>query len=239
MCYELGTHVCGIIGGNGSMSKGRYCGIAPKCHLIAVKVLDKRGNGNTVNVLDGIEWIVKNREKLQIRLINISVGMVLSAQSTERIKLLKAVDYAWDNGIVVVAAAGNNGPDKSSVTIPGISRKIITVGCFDDTREQMATKGLKPDYSGQGPTQCCIIKPEIVVPGTNITSCSIHKNFYAKKSGTSMAAPIVSGCIALLLSKNPHYTPAEVKLSLYERAVDLGLPVRKQGWGMIDMSRLL
>lgn len=221
------------------MSKGRYHGIAPKCHFISVKVLDKRGNGNTANVVNGIKWLVENKDRYKIRIINISVGMVLSAQSTERVNLLQAVDYAWDNGLVVVAAAGNNGPSKNSVTIPGVSRKVITVGCFDDTKDQIIGRGLKPDYSGQGPTDSCVVKPEIVAPGTNITSCSIQKSYYAKKSGTSMAAPIISGCIALLLNKYPYYTPAEVKLRLYEKAVDLGLPVRKQGWGMIDINRLL
>lgn len=234
-----GTHVAGIIGGSGLRSDGRYAGIAPACHLFAVKVLDRRGNGNTESVVNGVHWLVEHQEEYRIRVINISVGMVLGARSEERIQLLKAVDYAWDNGIVVVAAAGNNGPKRGSVTIPGISRKVITVGCFDDSREELSGQGLKPDYSGQGPTDCCIVKPELVEPGTNIISCAPGNAPYTRKSGTSMAAPIVSGAIALLLSKYPRFTPKDVKLRLYERAVDLGLPRQKQGWGMVDMGRLL
>ena len=165
--------------------------------------------------------------------------MVLDTESAERKKLLQAVDYAWDHGIAVVAAAGNNGPEKNSVTVPGISRKIITVGCYDDTREEIGASRLKPDYSGQGPTDSCIVKPELVVPGTNVISCAAGLGSYVKKSGTSMAAPMVSGSIALLLSKYPNFSPAEIKLRLYERAVDIGLPTSKQGWGIVDMGRLL
>lgn len=214
-------------------------GIAPRCHFIIVKILDRRGNGNTENVIGAIEWLVCHKEEYSIRIMNISIGMVMEAESRERRRLLQAVDYAWDCGIAVVAAAGNNGPGENSVTIPGVSRKIITVGCFDDTREQIGKALLKPDYSGQGPTDSCIVKPEVVVPGTNVISCSNLPDLYVRKSGTSMAAPIVSGSIALLLSKYPRFSPADVKLRLYERSVDMGLPVSKQGWGMVDIGRLL
>ena len=221
------------------MSGGRYSGIAPACHFIVLKILDHKGNGNTASVVEGVRWLVEHQEEYRIRIINISVGMVVSARDEDQIQLLKAVDYAWDHGIVVVAAAGNNGPGQGSVTIPGISRKIITVGCFDDTNDGLNGQGLKPDYSGQGPTNACIMKPELVEPGTNIVSCANTRSYYARKSGTSMAAPIVTGAIGLLLSKYPALTPKDVKLRLYERAVDLGLPVRKQGWGMVDISKLL
>lgn len=234
-----GSHVAGIIGGSGKMSEGLYSGIAPACHFIVIKVLDKKGKGNTESLIEGIKWVVEHQEEYQIRIMNISVGMVLSAKSEERGRLLRAVEYAWDNGIVVVAAAGNNGPENGSVTIPGICRKIITVGCFDDNVEILREQGLKPDYSGRGPTESCIIKPELVEPGTNIISCTNTKKYYTSKSGTSMAAPIVCGAVALLLSKYPKFAPKNVKLRLYDGAVDLGLPIQKQGWGMVDISKLL
>ena len=234
-----GTHVAGIIGGSGYMSGGRYSGIAPACHLYGCKVLDQKGNGNTRNVVEGIQWLIAHREELRLRIINISVGMVLGARSEEKGQLLRAVEEAWDQDIVVVAAAGNNGPREGSVTIPGISRKIITVGCYDDHGEEIRGQGLKPEYSGRGPTECCITKPELVACGTNIVSCAENKTGYGSKSGTSMAAPVISGAIALLLSKYPHFCPRDVKLRLYERAVDLGLPTAKQGWGTVDMAKLL
>ncbi len=234
-----GTHIAGIIGGSGRSSNGRFMGIAPRCHFIIIKILDKKGNGNTENVVQAIEWLVRHKEKYQLRIVNISIGMVLQAESQERVRMLKAVEYAWDHNLVVVAAAGNNGPGENSVTVPGISRKIITVGCFDDTKDQIGRSMLKPEYSGRGPTEHCVVKPELVVPGTNVTSCANQPGMYTRKSGTSMAAPMVSGSIALLLSKYPCFTPAEVKLRLYQRTVDLGLPSSKQGWGMVDIGRLL
>ncbi len=234
-----GTHIAGIIGGDGTASRGKYMGIAPACHFIILKILDRKGNGNTENVVQAIEWLVRHKEQYQIRIVNISIGMVLQAESRERARLLKAVEYAWDHNLVVVAAAGNNGPGRSSITVPGISRKVITVGCFDDTKERIGRSMLKPQYSGQGPTEHCIVKPELVVPGTNVTSCANQPGMYTRKSGTSMAAPMVSGSIALLLSKYPQITPAEVKLRLYRRTLDLGLPQSKQGWGMVDIGRLI
>lgn len=234
-----GTHVAGIIGGSGYLSGGRYAGIAPACHFYGCKVLDQKGNGNTHNVVDAIHWLMEHQEEFSLRIINISVGMVLGARSEERSQLLRAVEEAWDNDIVVVAAAGNNGPRQGSVTIPGISRKIITVGCYDDNGDSIRGQGLKPEYSGRGPTDCCITKPELVALGTNIVSCAEGKTGYAKKSGTSMAAPVVSGAIALLLCKYPYFRPRDVKLRLYERAVDLKLPSQKQGWGAVDIARLL
>lgn len=234
-----GTHIAGIIGGDGTASNGRYMGIAPRCHFVIIKILDKQGNGNTENVVQAIEWLVRRKEEYRIRIVNISIGMVLQAESRERARLLKAVEYAWDHNLVVVAAAGNNGPGENSITVPGISRKIITVGCFDDTKERIGRSRLKPAYSGQGPTEHCIVKPELVVPGTNVTCCANQQGNYTRKSGTSMAAPMVSGSIALLIGKYPHISPADVKLRLYQRTLDLGLPQSKQGWGMVDIGRLL
>ena len=234
-----GTHIAGIIGGSGRSSNGRFMGIAPRCHFIIMKILDKKGNGNTENVVQAIDWLVRHKERYRLRIVNISIGMVLQAESQERMRMLKAVEYAWDHNLVVVAAAGNNGPGENSVTVPGISRKIITVGCFDDTKDQIGRSMLKPEYSGRGPTEHCVVKPELVVPGTNVTSCANQPGMYTRKSGTSMAAPMVSGSIALLLSKYPCFAPAEVKLRLYQRTVDLGLPSSKQGWGMVDIVKLL
>ncbi len=234
-----GTHIAGIIGGDGGASDGKYMGIAPRCHFIILKILDHKGNGNTEHVVQAIDWLVQYRKVYHIRIVNISIGMVLHAESRERIRLLQSVEYAWDNDLVVVAAAGNNGPGENSITVPGICRKVITVGCFDDTREQIGKSPLKPNYSGRGPTEHCVVKPELVLPGTNVTSCAPYPVMYTQKTGTSMAAPMVSGSIALLLSKYPHFSPADVKLRLYKRTVDLGLPLSKQGWGMVDIGRLL
>lgn len=233
-----GCHVGGIIAGSGMMSKGLYAGVAPEADLFVMKVLDRRGNGNTNQVLRAIDYVIKNKEKYGIRILNISVGMLPDAKEAEKKKLMDAVEYAWDCGLVVVAAAGNNGPEKNSVTIPGQCRSIVTVGSIDD-KAASAFKGTKIGYSGRGPTGCCIVKPEILAPGTSIHSCSKNGTGYEVKSGTSMSAPIISGTIALLLQKHPDMTPAEVKLRLYERAIPIQGRTERDYWGVIYLDRFL
>lgn len=253
-----GSHVAGIIGGNGFLSNRKYVGLAPKCNLIGIKVLDQKGDGNISDVLAGLQWIIDNKEKYNIRVVNISVGTTTKENVDENSLLVKGVNAVWDAGIVVVVAAGNNGPGPMSISTPGISRKVITVGSSDDriTVELFGNKTM--DYSGRGPTASCIKKPDIVAPGSNIISCGTMKNYqryrynllnnprndysslmYTIKSGTSMATPIVSGAIALLLSRYPKMTNKEVKLKLRESAVDLGYPWAKQGWGLLNIPRLL
>ncbi len=239
-----GTHVSGIIAGNGSCSRDDrgvciYSGIAPKANVIMLKVLDEHGNGNTEKVLQGIDWVIKNRENYGIRLLNISVGMLPGAGEREQKELLSAVDAAWDQGIFVVAAAGNNGPRENTVTIPGISRKILTVGSCDDAGKEGGMRGLRSGYSGNGPTECCIVKPEILAPGTRITSCSADGEGYQVKSGTSMAAPVVTGALALAYQKYGYLTPAEMKLRLYERAYPRGEALGKKCWGVIHVDNLV
>jgi len=232
-----GTHVAGIVAGNGKMSHGLYKGIAPECELVITKVLDRKGNGNTNQVLEAIEYIIEKKEKYNIRILNISVGMLPTANESEKISLMQAVERAWNAGIVVVAAAGNNGPDKNTVTIPGQCKSIITVGSIDDYVGN--GNNLKNGYSGRGPTECCVIKPEILAPGTKIRSCCYRGNGYEIKSGTSMSAPVISGAIALLLQKYPDMTPAQVKLFLYERTVAIQEPGNRTYWGVVYLNRLV
>ena len=237
-----GTHISGIIGGDGRMSKDSrgihlLSGIAPRVNLIALKVLDKDGNGVTDHVIEAIDWILKNKEKYKIRILNISVGMVAGARKEEQERLLHAVEEVWNQGIMVITASGNNGPKENSVTIPGISRKVLTVGSWDD---YVTEKGKRPKhYSGVGPTSCCILKPEILAPGTNVKSCSRDGRGYSVKSGTSMAAPVVTGAVALAYEKYPDHTPADMKLKLYESAYPRGEQLGRKCWGMLHVGNLV
>lgn len=241
-CYDdngHGTHVAGIIGADGYSGMGQYMGIAPGCNLLPIKVLDKKGGGNTRQVRDAICWMLDRKEKYDIRILNISVGMLKNAREEEQNELLKLVEEVWDEGIVVVAAAGNNGPVENSVTIPGICRTIITVGSSDDEDSVIWGQGLKKGYSGRGPTDCCVTKPEILAPGTRITSCDVRDCSYTTKSGTSMATPVVSGAIALLLDKYPWMTPKEVKLKLYQTANRSCDRKERHVWGCLDLVKLM
>lgn len=256
-----GTHVSSVLGGDGTASNGLYCGVAPKCNIVSVKVLNNRGNGNIVDVLTGLKWVIENKEKYRIRIVNISVGTTTKEEVSEESDLVKAVNEVWDQNILVVVAAGNGGPKPKSIGSPGISRKIITVGAYDDELSVDAQGHTMQNYSGRGPTYSCIKKPDIVAPGSNIMACNLIKksmpaNFsfksirsgntqantnvaYITKSGTSMATPQVSGALALLLSHYPEMTNREVKIRLKNSALDLGFPHEKQGWGLLNIERLL
>lgn len=227
-----GTHVCGIIGGDGTASRGRIRGIAPGCGFIALKVLDGLGNGRKEDVLQAIEWILKNRKKYGIRIVNISVGTTCRTKMDHKI-LIDGVEKLWDQGLVVVAAAGNQGPRPGSVTAPGSSRKIITVGSSDLLTGRSA-------ISGRGPTFECVCKPDLVAPGSKIRACAPGVDFpYGVKSGTSMSTPLVSCAAALMLEKNPALTNLEIKMKLKESARDMGLPKNLQGWGELDLERFM
>lgn len=229
-----GTHISGIIGAkNSSLSHG----VAPECRLFGFKVLDRNGNGRIEDTCKAVEDIIRinQRERDMIRIINISVGMTDSVQQNMQKKLLNTVETAWDSGIVVIAAAGNNGPGENTVTSPGISKKVITVGSLDDGWKSSGGRG----YSGRGPTDECVIKPEILMPGTNILSCANRKSGYVRKSGTSMAVPVLSGIIALLLDAYPSLTPNEVKMRLFYAAERTVLTDNRKCWGTVTLDRLI
>lgn len=235
-----GTHVAGIIGGNGNLSKGVFKGIAPKSKLVSLKVLDKTGRGTEENVIDGIHWIIDNGKKYGIKIVNISFG-TLGNDKNENRRLLKEVELLWDLGYIVVAAAGNNGPGPSSISTPGDCRKIITVGAENDNVKMKVNGKVTYSYSGRGPTKQCIIKPDIVAPANNIASCCNlwrKKYWYVKKSGTSMATPIVSGIISLMLCVNANLTNVQCKKIIKENAIDMYMDKNRQGAGLISIEGL-
>ena len=227
-----GTHVCGILAGSGAASQGKHRGIAPGCLLIGMKVLDRNGNGKKEDVLKALDWVVKNKDDYGIRIVNISVGTTYDSVS-QKDALIQGVESAWDSGLIVVAAAGNRGPNPGSVTSPGSSRKIITVGSSD---LMWGRSGI----SGRGPTFDCVWKPDLVAPGSHIVACTPGpQNGYGTKSGTSMSTPLISGAIALLLEKHPQLTNVEVKKILLESADDLGLSHNQQGRGVFNLKKFL
>ena len=233
-----GSHVAGIAAGDGRSSDGLYTGIAPAASLIGVKVLDRNGNGTISKIMKGMNWILRNQTYLNIRIVNISIGADDPEKYDENSDFVRKVNQLWNSGIVVIAAAGNKGPDRYSISAPGNSRRIITVGSSDlSTATQIS-------HSGTGPTLACIKKPDVVAPGYRIVSCNNVQNAksgktYSTKSGTSMSTPVVSGAIALLLQKYPYLSPKEVKIRLKNSSTNLYLPHEKQGWGLLNIQKLL
>lgn len=234
-----GTHVSGIIAGNGAMSRGMYRGMAPDAGIIALKVLNSSGCGDARTIIKGLEWIMDNYSLYNIRIVNISIGTEASSCDDELSSLIKAVDSLWDMGITVITSAGNNGPEYHTITTPGISRKVITVGT-SDIMIHTDTSGKKHiTYSSKGPTLCDVQKPDIIAPGNNIVSCFTKQGGYTSKSGTSMSTPIVSGAAALVMSYNPSISNNEFKELLCRSADDAGLDRYTQGCGRLNVSKLL
>lgn len=227
-----GTHVAGLVAGDGTASMGKYRGAAPGCGIIALKVLDRYGTGSQDDVLRALRWIREYRQQYRIRVVNISVGTTCNSKRNHA-RLLESVEQLWDEGVVVVTAAGNQGPRPGSITAPGSSKKVITVGSSDLLEGRSA-------ISGRGPTAECVCKPDIVAPGNKIMSCVPGKPYsYGVKSGTSMSTPLVTGAIACALEKNPALTNTDIKTMLMNSAEDMGLPQNLQGWGKFNRRKFL
>lgn len=236
-----GTHVAGIICGNGKLSRGMMKGIAPKTKIVALKVLNEKGMGKERDVIQGLHWIVDNGRDYGINVVNISFG-TLGNDKEENKRLLDEVELLWDLGYVVVAAAGNNGPGPSSISTPGDCKKIITVGADNDNLKMIVNGKVTYHYSGRGPTKQCILKPDIVAPANGILSCCNlweKRYLYVAKSGTSMATPIVTGGACLMLEKNKNLLNAECKKIIKATADDMKMDRNRQGWGKINIMKAL
>ena len=242
--YEHGTHVAGIIAGNGNASKGEYKGIAPGINLLNVRVSNDLGLTYTSDVIDGLQWIYNNKDTYNIRVVNLSINSV-APESYHTSPLDAAVEILWFNGITVVVSAGNNGTADGPSTLypPANDPFVITVGAVEDR----GTPGLDDDFVGTfsayGTTESGFAKPELVAPGRNLisllasTEATAYQNhpkhrvddFYFRMSGTSMAAPVVSGSIALLLQDEPSLNPDQVKYRLMATA--------NQNWPSYDIAK--
>ncbi|GFZ29832.1 hypothetical protein CSC2_03580 [Clostridium zeae] len=204
-----GTHVAGIIGAKGV--SGGVKGVAPDASIYAVKALDSSGSGYTSDVISGIDWAIENK----MDIISMSLG---SSQSDT--SLQNAVDTAYNSGILVVAAAGNDGNADgtgTNVEYPANYSSVIAVGAVDSTNKRAY-------FSSTGS------KVEVSAPGVNITSTYLNGS-YAQMSGTSMATPFVAGDLALLKQKYPSYTNVQLRNLLDSNIVDLGVSGRDSSYG--------
>ncbi|MBE5881759.1 MAG: hypothetical protein E7289_05595 [Lachnospiraceae bacterium] len=232
-----GTHVCGIIAGNGISSQGRYRGIAPRAHLCVGKVLNNKGEGDVARLIEGLEWLLSAANKYNIKIINVSVSSLYFSKIEEKERVFSLFEQAFSRNILVVTAAGNSGPGGSTVSKLGDSPYVICVGCHEGKESTLFDKKCQ-DCSGRGPGTFVYRKPDVVAPGTDIISCAGVRQ-YIKKSGTSMATPIVSGVLALAYERYPYMSAQEMKRKLIRSTDDLGENFLMQGFGMINVKHLL
>ncbi len=214
-----GTHVAGIIGGYGPS----YTGVAPGVLLLNIKVLDKNGEGDLSDLVSGIQRAVAQGANV----ISISAGAEIDNPNDP---VCQAANNAMLNGVVVVAAAGNEGPDGGTVNAPGEAALSICVGAVDSNNDVAS-------FSSRGPTADYRAGVDLVAPGVNIVSLDYSDSSgYVSMSGTSQATPHVSGVAALLLSYNSSLTPVTIKAALMSTAVDLSESPYAQGNGLVNAS---
>jgi serine protease AprX len=197
--YGHGTHVAGIIGGNGANSSGSgytstFRGIAPNAQLINLRVLDSNGVGQDSYVIAAIQRAIQLKSQYNIRVLNLSLGRPVSG-SYQTDPLCQSVEAAWNAGIVVVVAAGNSGRDNSASTngyatinAPGNDPYVITVGAMKTMGTASRSDDLIASYSSKGPTLLDhIVKPDLVAPGNRVipalagTNANLCKQYPANR----------------------------------------------------------
>jgi serine protease AprX len=227
--FGHGTHVAGLIAGS-----GRYLGVAPEAHLVSVKVADDDGNTTVLDVIYGIQFAVEHRERLGIRVLNLSLSSTV-AESYLTDPLDAAVESAWFSGLVVVAAGGNAGTASDAVSYaPGNDPYVISAGALDDRGTRPTADDVLAPWSSRGLTQDGVRKPELVAPGTRLVAalapgsdftelcpdCTVDERYF-RLSGTSMSAAVVSGVAALIVEEHPTWSPDRVKGAMLGTLDDL------------------
>ena len=245
--FGHGTHMAGIIAGDGSMSGGQYAGMAPRANLVSVKVAAPDGSTDVSVVIDGMQWIYANRAQYNIRVMNLSFGTD-STQTYSLDPLDYAVEQLWNSGILVAVAAGNRGPTAGTITKPGDDPFVVTVGAADTGSSNARSDDTVAPFSSVGPTQDNLAKPDLVAPGISIVSdrcvgCTVDVahpaarvgDNYFKGTGTSQATAIVSGVGALMFQANPSLSPNMAKAILMNTASGLSKQAGS-GSGLVDAS---
>ena len=234
--YGHGTHVAGLVGGSGAMSEGMYRGMASGVSLIGLRVLDAQGSGQTSDVIAALEFATINKNALGIDVMNMSLGHPpLESAATD--PLVAAVEQASAAGIIVVVSAGNIGlnpqtglPGYGGITSPGDAPSAITVGAVDTAGTGDRSDDSIGPFSSRGPSWYDnAAKPDIVAAGMNLVApvaadatLAVHYptrdivtsgGNYMRLTGTSMAAAVVSGTVAVLLEMNRTFFPQHPALT--------------------------
>ncbi|TMK84958.1 MAG: peptidase S8 and S53 subtilisin kexin sedolisin [Actinobacteria bacterium] len=249
--YGHGTHIAGIIAGNGGAKGSDYSGLAPDARLLNVKVADAGGAVDVSQVIAALDWVVQHRTDngLNVRVLNLSFGTD-SSQSYVDDPLAYAAEAAWRNGIVVVTAAGNHGTDLGHLTDPAVDPFVIAVGSDEAKGTADPSDDVISDFSSRGDGTR---NPDVVAPGRSIVSLRdpgsyVDTNYPQARvtnklfrgSGTSQATGVVSGLVADLLQQRPTLTPDQVKQLLTQTASPIpGADVRAQGAGLVNLDAAL
>jgi len=254
-----GTHVASIAGNADYDVYGKVYGVAPNASLVGIKAFDAEGKATYADVIRGIEWALQVKDQINLRVLNMSFSGPARSYYWED-PLNQAVMKAWQAGIVVVASAGNSGPDPMTIGVPGNVPYIITVGAMTDNFTESDPNDDKlATFSAAGPTFEGFVKPEIVAPGGHLSGLMAydsqivqeHPEFhdggrYFEMSGTSQAAGVVSGVVALMLTQDPALTPDQVKCRLVDSAHaafnnngELAYSVFQQGSGLVNVADAL
>ncbi len=236
-----GTHIAGIIAGT-TQNNGTLNGAAPNALLINAKALNSNGSGTISQIIQAINYSLNPDGDIYTddgaRIINLSLGAIGDFSDSPLENTLAEAEAA---GAFVVASAGNCGYEQPSgscngyagLTYPGSSAHAFTVGAADENNNiaGFSSRGFVQDYG---------IKPDVVAPGTNITSAGLN-GATITQSGTSMSAAFVSGTAALLIEKNPLLSPQQIKELLAKTSTDLGLEGKDSlyGFGLLDAKKAL
>jgi serine protease AprX len=246
--YGHGTHMAGIIAGNGSASAGEWKGVAPGANLVSVKVAGADGSTDVSVVIAGLQWVLENKNTYGIRVLNLAFGTD-SRQSYRLDPLNYAVEQVWFGGILVVASAGNRGPDGGTINKPGDDPFVLTVGAADLKGTTDRSDDVVAPFSSWGLTPDGFTKPELVAPGITIVAAraagstvdQLHPegrvgDWYLKGTGTSQAAAIVSGVAALMFQADPSMTPDVAKATLLGSAFKTTTYRSSGGAGLVDAA---
>ncbi|MCA2187568.1 S8 family serine peptidase [Nonomuraea cavernae] len=230
-----GTHVAAIVAGSGAASGGRYKGVAPGARLSIAKALDDSGSGQTSEIIAAMQWQAETR---RVRVVSMSLG----GSPTDGTDPLSqaANELTAEHGTLFVVAAGNSGPDRSTVAAPGAATAALTVGAVDGA-DRVA------DFSSRGPRVGDVptIKPEITAPGVRIIAARAAgtamggpvDDHYTAASGTSMATPHVAAAAGIMAAKHPGWTPEQLKTALVATAQPLEGSPYDLGAGRLDVGR--
>ncbi|MGV9708380.1 S8 family peptidase [Streptomyces sp. NPDC003483] len=232
--FGHGTHVASIVGGTGAASGGTRRGVAPRADLLIGKVLGDDGYGSESSVIDGMEWAAAQHAKV----VNMSLGSGTPTDGTD--SMSEAVDaLTASTGTLFVVAAGNEGPDPTTVSSPGAADAALTVGAVDRD-DSLAS------FSSRGPRLGdAAVKPDVTAPGVGIVAARAAGTTmgspvdadYTSASGTSMATPHVAGAVALLAQRHPGWGARQLKDALISTAHEVpGTKVTEQGGGRIDLA---